>query len=62
VAEALKLGQTVDPENYSSVTILFSDIVGFTPMAASSTPLEVRFYHASIHLFKRTLVKQTSVC
>jgi class 3 adenylate cyclase len=46
VAEALKLGQTVDPENYSSVTISFSDIVGFTAMAASSTPLEVRFYHA----------------
>lgn len=41
VAEALKLGATVEPEYFDSVSLYFSDIVGFTTISANSEPIEV---------------------
>ncbi|XP_056156828.1 retinal guanylyl cyclase 2 [Lampris incognitus] len=41
VAEALKVGCTVEPEYFDSVTLYFSDIVGFTTISANSEPIEV---------------------
>ncbi|ENN72726.1 hypothetical protein YQE_10664, partial [Dendroctonus ponderosae] len=41
VAEKLKLGMPVDPEEYEEVTIYFSDIVGFTTISVHSTPFQI---------------------
>lgn len=41
MAEALKLGTTVEPEHFESVSLYFSDIVGFTTISANSEPIEV---------------------
>lgn len=44
VAERLKLGQTVEPEGFDSVTVFFSDVVKFTQLAAKCTPIQVRTF------------------
>lgn len=47
VAEALKRGERVQAESFECVTIYFSDIVGFTRMAATNTPMQVSSYFQS---------------
>ena len=52
VCSRLVSGQAVIAETFSSATIYFSDIVGFTAMSASSSPLEVdKLYFYSVSLF-----------
>ena len=41
IADALRNGQKVAPENHDLVTIFFSDIVGFTDISAKLDPLKI---------------------
>ena len=41
VANSLSNGEQVTPEAFESVTIFFSDIVGFTKLAADSSPMDI---------------------
>ncbi|KAK6039709.1 adenylate/guanylate cyclase catalytic domain protein [Cooperia oncophora] len=41
VADRLKLGQTVEPEGFDSVTVFFSDVVKFTQLAAKCTAFQI---------------------
>ncbi|KAK5985703.1 hypothetical protein GCK32_001067 [Trichostrongylus colubriformis] len=41
VADRLKMGQTVEPEGFDSVTVFFSDVVKFTQLAAKCTAFQI---------------------
>lgn len=41
IAKRLWLGDDIDAKTYSDVTLLFSDIVGFTRICSTATPLQV---------------------
>ncbi|XP_051788405.1 atrial natriuretic peptide receptor 2-like [Erpetoichthys calabaricus] len=41
VADELRQGRTLEAQTYSSATVYFSDIVGFTQLSSASTPHEV---------------------
>ncbi|CAD6206795.1 GSCOCG00010075001-RA-CDS [Cotesia congregata] len=49
VAQQLKQTQQVPAEYYEAVTVYFSDIVGFTEIAAENTPLEVVTFLNSVY-------------
>ncbi|KAL3912872.1 MAG: hypothetical protein SGILL_006720, partial [Bacillariaceae sp.] len=51
VADSLRNGQKVEPENHDLVTIFFCDIVGFTDISSTLDPMKIsdmldRLYHS----------------
>ncbi|XP_041366869.1 atrial natriuretic peptide receptor 1-like [Gigantopelta aegis] len=58
VADELKLGKHVKAEYYDSVTVYFSDIVGFTSLASQCTPMQiVDFLNSLYSLFDDIIQK-----
>lgn len=51
VADKLKMGQSVEPESYDSVTVFFSDVVGFTTLASKGSPMQVTVDVLTFHGF-----------
>ncbi|MCP9264960.1 Guanylate cyclase [Dirofilaria immitis] len=41
IADELKISRRVDPKNYKSATVMYSDVVGFTSLCSESLPMEV---------------------
>ncbi|CAJ0949015.1 unnamed protein product, partial [Mesorhabditis belari] len=61
VADRLKLGQSVEPESFESVTIFFSDVVQFTNLAAKCTPFQIVNLLNDLYTTFDTIIEQHSV-
>ncbi|OQV12253.1 Atrial natriuretic peptide receptor 1 [Hypsibius exemplaris] len=61
VAEALTRGVQVDPEAFASVTIFFSDIVGFTTISAKGSPMDVIDLLNSLYTFFDSILEKYDV-
>ena len=61
VADQLKAGKKVEPENHDEVTIIFSDIVHFTDISKALTPLKVSQMLDRLYLAFDTVARKHKV-
>ena len=60
-AEALTRGETIPPESFASVTIFFSDIVGFADLCSRISPLAVLETLNSLYHWSDTIMENYDV-
>ena len=61
IAEALKAGQKVEPESHEMVTIVFSDIKGFTDISREISPMKVSMMLDRLYLAIDEIAKKHQV-